>query len=98
MDVTVINDPATEKLEIIFYKFPYEFKIPEGEYPFISKLYIFGINKRPKRIYYTNKKENNDIPEKLVTMNNETKALYVSDLRLPLESESTYKLIVEMPK
>jgi hypothetical protein len=99
MDITAIQDPSTLNIEIIFYQYPGEFKILDGEYPFISKLQIFGLDKRPIRIYHSFKSEGksaiNDIPQKSIIMNSDTKAVYVSDLKLPLETDLPYKIILE---
>jgi hypothetical protein len=99
MDITVLEDPTTKNIEIIFYKYPSQFTIDVTEYPFISKLHIFGLEKRPLRIYQTFRSEgkNNiiDIPQKSITLNVETKALYITDLKLSLQLASAYKLILE---
>jgi hypothetical protein len=102
MDVTALQDPVTLNIELIFYKFPYEFNILNGEYPQISKLHIFGLDQRPIRIFQSYKSEGKnsiiDMPQKSIVMNNDTKALYVTDLKLSLEPENTYKLIFEYNK
>lgn len=99
MDVTALQDASSQNVEIIFYKFPYEFNIIDGEYPFISKLHIFGLDRKPTRIYQSLKIEGrnsiSDIPSKSIVMDNDTNALYVTDLKLSLEPENTYKLIIE---
>jgi len=99
MDITAIQDPSTLNIEIIFYQYQNEFKILDDEYPHISKLHIFGLDKRPIRIYQSYKSEGRisvyDIPQKSILTNNETKALYVTDLKLALETEHPYKIIIE---
>lgn len=99
MDITAIQDPSTLNIEVIFYQYQNEFNILDKEYPHISKLHIFGLEKRPIRIYHSYKIEGknaiNDIPQKSIMMNNETKALYVTDLKLPLETDQPYKIILE---
>jgi len=99
MDITAIEDPTTKHIEIIFYKFPNLYILDVTEYPYISKIQIFGLEKRPLRIFQTIRSDgkNNiiDIPQKSITMNNETKALYITDLKLSMQPTSPYKLIIE---
>lgn len=97
MDVTALLDTTSGDIEIIFYKYPGNINIPNGEYPLINKLNIFGLFKRPIRAYYTDKIVGiQDINPDHLIYDDKSGALFIKDLGLPMNNDHIYKVILKI--
>jgi hypothetical protein len=84
-------------IEIIFYKFNYQFKLKDEENDYINSVKIFGLNKPFKKIYLKSRPDE-PIADTSLTFNDETSALTIEDLKLPLQpiGSNIYKLIIDL--
>lgn len=98
MDITCLQEQDLKQrstLQIIFHRFNSQFKIKNGEYPFISKLRVFGFNGIYKKIYSLVGTVEEKILDTSISIDEDSNALTIEDLQLLLQSESSYKLIIE---
>jgi hypothetical protein len=88
-----------KSIEIIFRKMETDFKIPNGDYPAIRKLHIFGVTDKPKKVFYISRRNDEDISKEYKSDSlmylKEKKVLYINNLDFSLNKEESYRFVIQ---
>lgn len=97
LDITSMQ--INKSIEIIFRKFETLYKIPNGEYPSIRKLHIFGFNDKPTKVMYISRRNDEEISREYKSDSlmyiKEKKVLYINNLDLSLNKEESYRFVIQ---
>ena len=98
LDITSLQVLESKNIEIIFKKPNNKIGLPEGDYNFISKIKILGLDFKPIRIYIQTRKGGESIVQELsnsaIEFHKNLSVLEIKGINLPL-TETSYKVVLQ---